>query len=107
MAKHVIKKTLKAIYQYKIVLLFFVVWAHVSVLNLFYVNYSGPVFLWKENSQLQTIQVHFFIALLTTGFFLMVSKLGQCNNTQQVKTSVKIWLSCTVLLIAAIAFVLI
>jgi hypothetical protein len=107
MVNKVIRKTLKALYQYKIVLMFIVLWAHVSLLNLFFVNYSGPVFLWKENSELLTIQVHFAIALLTTGFYLLVSKLRQANQTKQVKIADRIWLSCSVLLIASIVFVLI
>jgi hypothetical protein len=81
MANNVITKMLKAIYQYKMTLLFFILWAHVSLLNLLYVNYRGPVFLWQENSELLTIQTHFLIALITTLFFLAVTKLRKiCGN---------------------------
>tara|TARA_R110000737_G_scaffold326879_1_gene340829 strand:- start:1438 stop:1761 length:324 start_codon:yes stop_codon:yes gene_type:complete len=107
MTANVISKILTAIYQYKITLLFFVLWAHVSLLNLFYVNYSGPVFLWQENSQFQTIQVHFLIALITTLFFLAVTKLRLMNRNKTVKIADTIWLTCSVLLIASIAFLLI
>lgn len=75
MANNVITKTLKTIYQYKIFLLFLALWGHVSLLNLFYVAYRGPVFLWHENSQPLTILVHMLIALLTTSFYLLVTKL--------------------------------
>ncbi|MGB1262051.1 MAG: hypothetical protein ACPG52_03980 [Cognaticolwellia sp.] len=77
MTNNVIFKTLKKLYQYKIALLFVALWAHVSLLNLFYVAYSGPVFLWQKNSELQTIVVHFSIALATTGFYLLVRKARQ------------------------------
>ncbi|AWB56442.1 hypothetical protein DBO93_01900 [Colwellia sp. Arc7-D] len=107
MAKNVITKTLKAIYQYKMVLLFFILWAHVSLLNLFFVNYSGPVFLWEQNSQLLTIQTHFFIALITTVFFLLVTKLRMINRHKKVKISDKIWLLCSILLLASITFLII
>ncbi|MEH6597351.1 MAG: hypothetical protein V7736_17605 [Colwellia polaris] len=107
MAKNIITKTLKAIYQYKMALLFVVLWAHVSLLNLFFVNYSGPVFLWEQNAQLITIQTHFLIALITTLFFLMVSKCREFNRNKKVKISDKIWLLCSILLIASITFVLI
>jgi hypothetical protein len=80
MANNVMTKMLKAIYQYKITLLFFILWAHVSLLNLFYVNYSGPIFLWQENSALRTIQTHFLIALITTVFFVAITKLSS-NKT--------------------------
>lgn len=106
MAKYVITKTLKAIYQYKIVLMFFVLWAHVSLLNLFFVNYSGPVFLWQENSQPLTIKVHFSIALLTTIFFLCVTKIREINSKKSVKITDKIWLACSIMLVASILFLL-
>ncbi|ASP48105.1 hypothetical protein B5D82_10240 [Cognaticolwellia beringensis] len=107
MANNVITKLLKTIYQYKMILLFFVLWAHVSLLNLFFVNYSGPVFLWEQNSQFLTIQTHFLIALITTFFFLAVTKLRLMNRKKSVKITDKIWLTCSVLLLASIAFLLI
>ena len=107
MANNVVIKTLKSIYQYKIALLFLALWAHVSLLNLFYVSYSGPVFLWQENSQLLTIQVHIFIALLTTGFYLAVNKLRQVNKTKTEKITDKVWLVCSLFLVFSIGFLLI
>jgi len=80
MANNVITKKLKALYQYKMTLLFLLLWLHVSLLNLFYVNYRGPVFLWEENSQLLTIQVHCLIALTSTGFFLAITKLRKLSG---------------------------
>lgn len=70
-----IKAIIKKIYQYKITLLFFVLWAHVSMLNLFYVDYTGPVFLWEKNTQLLTILIHMAIAGLTTGVYLAICKI--------------------------------
>ena len=106
MANNVITKTLKAIYQFKVTLLFFVLWVHVSLLNLFFVNYSGPVFLWQENSELLTIQVHMLIALATTGFYLAVSKLRQANKAKKVKVADKVWLLCSLALVLSIGFLL-
>lgn len=102
-----IVKTLKALYQYKMTLLFLVLWAHVSLLNLFFVNYSGPVFLWQENSEPKTIQVHLLIAFVTTLFFLAVTKLRAINRDETVKIRDKIWLVCSALLLAGIVFLLI
>ncbi len=107
MANNVITRTLKALYQYKITLIFFVLWAHVSLLNLFFVNYSGPVFLWQENSELLTIQVHFLIALSTTIFYLMVSKIRQLKRNKKLIIADKTWLLCSVILILSIGFLLI
>jgi hypothetical protein len=84
MTNGVIARILKKLYQYKMTLLCLVLWLHVSLLNLFFVNYSGPVFLWKENSQLHTIEVHFLIALVSTLFFIAITKI---RNTITKKAS--------------------
>ncbi|WP_085300627.1 hypothetical protein [Cognaticolwellia mytili] len=107
MANNVIIKTLKVIYQYKMALLFLALWAHVSLLNLFYVNYKGPVFLWQENSEPLTIQVHFLIALLATGFYLAISKLRQIDSDKKVRITDKFWLVCSLVLVLSIGFLLI
>lgn len=106
MANNVMTKTLKAIYQYKILLMFFVLWLHVSLLNLFFVNYSGPVFLWQENSELLTIQVHFFIALLTTIFYLTVTKIRQLKGEKKLAVTDKTWLFCSLVLMLSIGLLL-
>lgn len=104
MANNVITKTLKKLYRYKIALLFIALWAHVSLLNLFFVSYTGPVFLWQENSEPLTIQVHFLIALFTTLFYLSVSKIRQVNAIKTVKVTDKFWLVCSVVLLLSIGF---
>lgn len=70
-----LKQIVKAVYQYKMTLLFVILWAHVSILNLFYVNYSGPVFLWQENSEPLTVQIHVLIALVSVLFYQLCNKL--------------------------------
>lgn len=64
-------KSRKALY------LFLIVWLHISILDLFFVNYSGPVFLWQENSEPLTLLVHFLIAAFTTLSFLLAEKMHQ------------------------------
>lgn len=56
-------------------LLFVVIWLHISALDLFYVTYHGPVFMWQENARLETIVVHFLIALTTVAFYWLISRL--------------------------------
>jgi hypothetical protein len=107
MASNVITKTLKKLYQYKVALLFLALWGHVSVLNLFFVTYNGPVFLWQENSEPLTIQVHLLIALLSTGFYLTVSKIRQLNMAKTAKITDKIWLACSLILVLSIGFLLV
>jgi hypothetical protein len=77
------------------------------LLNLFYVNYKGPVFLWQENSEPLTISVHLLIALLGAGFYLAVSKLRQIDTTKKVRISDKFWLACSLVLVFFIVFLLV
>ncbi|MCW8834504.1 MAG: hypothetical protein OQK03_14405 [Colwellia sp.] len=61
--------------RHRLKLIFMLVWLHVSLLDLFYLTYNGPVFLWHENGQLLTIIVHFSIATLTVGFYWLMHKI--------------------------------
>lgn len=69
---HLFSSTFLARHQFKLV--FLIIWLHVSVLDLFFITYKGPVFLWHENSQLLTLMVHFLIALSTAILFKVVAK---------------------------------
>jgi len=77
---HLFSTTFLARHQFK--LLFVVIWLHVSVLDLFYITYNGPVFLWQDNSQLLTLAVHFLIALATTVLCKIIAK-GRVNKSQE------------------------
>lgn len=59
----------------KTVYLFFVLWIHISLLNLFFVNRHGAVFLWQENSELNTLITHLIIAFSTVLFYILVTKI--------------------------------
>jgi hypothetical protein len=59
----------------KVTQLFFVLWLHISLLNLFFVNKRGFVFLWQENSELNTLLTHFFTALIATLIYLATVKI--------------------------------
>jgi len=61
--------------RHRLKLLFVCVWLHISLLDLFYVTYRGPVFLWQENTELLTIVVHIAIALITVAFYWLITTL--------------------------------
>lgn len=63
-------------------LLFFILWLHISALDLVFINYSGFVLLWDQNIHWLTLATHLFIALMTTAFFYLVSIISR--NTQEV-----------------------
>jgi hypothetical protein len=69
---YLFSNTFLARHQFKLV--FLIIWLHISVLDLFFITYKGPVFLWQENMQLLTLVVHFLIALLTAILFKVIAK---------------------------------
>ena len=81
-------------------MLFAIIWLHVSVLNLFYVNHQGPVFLWEENMGPRTLAVHFIIALITTATFLIGQKVHQHYRAggYSIRESILIFASCCMVL---------
>jgi len=65
----------KTLLKNKATQLFFVLWLHISLLNLFFINHRGFVFLWQENGELNTLMTHFITALLATLFYIAVTKI--------------------------------
>jgi len=55
--------------------LFLVLWLHISLLNLFFVNRNGFVFLWQESIEINTLFTHLFSALSATLFYFTISKV--------------------------------
>ncbi len=65
----------KFIIRHQAKLLFIVVWAHVTILDLCYVTYSGPIFFWQENLQPYTLFIHLTVATLTLAFYFLLMNL--------------------------------
>ena len=59
--------------RHRLKLLFAIIWLHVSALDLFFVTYRGPVFLWEENAQPITLLVHFLIAIATVSLYWLLN----------------------------------
>ncbi|MBA6346825.1 MULTISPECIES: hypothetical protein [unclassified Colwellia] len=66
---------LKAWLTNKATQLFFVLWLHISLLNLFFVNKRGVVFLWQQNSELNTLLTHFITALIAAIIYIAITKI--------------------------------
>ncbi|MBA6337898.1 hypothetical protein H4J57_11885 [Colwellia sp. BRX8-7] len=66
---------LKAWLTNKATQLFFVLWLHISLLNLFFVNKRGIVFLWQQNSEINTLLIHFITALIAALIYIAVTKI--------------------------------
>jgi hypothetical protein len=61
-------------------ILFLVIWLHITLLDLFYINHNGFVFLWQENREFKTLFTHLLIATLTVIFYLLVNKWYLCGK---------------------------
>ncbi|XQW84703.1 hypothetical protein ACOYR1_16430 [Thalassotalea piscium] len=64
--------------------IFLLLWLHVTVLDLFYVTTSKIVFLWHENFAPLTLLVHFSTAVAATLFYICVTyfrRVYAVNNT--------------------------
>jgi hypothetical protein len=77
-----------ALHQAKLLLV--VVWLHITILDSFYVSYSGPVFFWRESLQLHTLFIHMSIALLTLGlYFLLINLVKHFGSNKLIMTTVQ------------------
>ena len=57
------------------ILLVFVIWLPIYLLDSIYVFNRGAFFLFKENTQLNTLLTHSVIALFTLFFFFFITHL--------------------------------
>jgi hypothetical protein len=67
---------IKFITRHQAKLLFIVVWAHVTILDLFYVSYAGPVFLWDKSIQMHTLFIHLVVAFSTLAFYFLLMEIN-------------------------------
>lgn len=93
-------------YRKKTTLLLLVVWLHITLLDLFFVLYTGPVFLWEENLRWSTQLVHLLIAVLTWAFYLFITKLRRDYRLGQFKIGENIWIACSLFMLCSIGFLL-
>ena len=86
---------------FKYAFVFIILFAHITLLDLFFITLNGPVFLIKENLRIETITVHFVIALaaIIVCFLLALlrgaykkGKLQLRNNLLMVSSSLLVFL---------------
>jgi hypothetical protein len=97
----------KGLERNKTVYLFCVLWIHISLLNLFFVNRNGAVFLWQENSELNTLVAHFVIALCAVLFYIMLGRVHTffTNKKFGFGTNLFIWVSLVMMALISILLV--
>jgi hypothetical protein len=91
----------------KTLALFIVILVHISVLDLFFVTYSGVVFLWEENSRLLTIVTHLSITLMVTLLYLVIPIFRIKYQQGMSKNGEKVWWLSSLLMLVIIAIVLV
>jgi len=87
-------------------ILFLVIWLHVTLLDLSYVNHNGAVFLWDESLRPTTLLVHFSIATVTLMFYLLVIKLRKDFKSRKYEVGQNIWLYCSMVMLLTIGYLL-
>ncbi|MFT5757990.1 MAG: hypothetical protein ACI9LM_002727 [Alteromonadaceae bacterium] len=91
----------------KTLLLFIIIFVHVSILDLFFVTLNGAVFLWEENSQLLTIATHLTIAVMVTLLYVAISMFRIKYQQGISQNWDKVWWLSSLLMFAIIAIILI
>ena len=91
----------------KSIILLLIIWIHVSLLDLFYVSHSGPVFLWEKNSQTMVFIVHALIAFLTLFTYLIVSKMRMEYKSGRFVIQESVWMISSVCLVVLIGIMMI
>jgi len=98
---------LMAWYKSKIFYLFIVLLVHVSLLDLFFVTHSGPVFLLDKNSEFKTILTHLLTVAVSVFFYILLNKYRAHVQEVSFRVSDITWVVWSVILILSIGFILI
>ncbi len=86
--------------------LFFVLWFHISLLNLFFVNKRGAVFLWQENSELNTLLTHFIAALTAVMFYIAITRIRHYFLQQKVRFGNKLFVMGSIVMLVMIGLLI-
>lgn len=97
---------LKAWLTNKATQLFFVLWLHISLLNLFFVNKRGVVFLWQQNSELNTLLTHFITALIAALIYIGITKIRIALADKKLTIGNNVFMVGSVVMVLLIGFFL-
>ncbi|WP_147301911.1 hypothetical protein [Thalassotalea euphylliae] len=86
---------------------FLVIFAHISVLNLFYVNEHGITFFWQQAVELRTIATHVITAALSLLIYALVEQCLACYRKGQMAIREPVLILCSISMILSIGFLLI
>lgn len=91
----------------KVAIVFVVIFAHNTLLDLFLVNGQGePIFLWEKNLTWTVVLTHLFIASLVTIIYALSMKSRYRVSPYSLRVSDRVWGMCSLFLFLTIIFVL-
>ncbi len=93
-------------YKQKAFFVFLVIFMHVTLLDLFFVNYNGPVFLWQESLHWLTIATHILIAGLSAIIFQLLLILRRDYQYGKFVLSEKVLIGCSLCVLLSIGFLI-
>lgn len=90
----------------KYLLVFLIIFTHISLLDLFFVTLKGPVFLIEENLRSSTFFTHFFIAFSSLIVCWLTVQFRQAYKSGKLKLHDNVLMLCSLCLAASIYLVL-
>ncbi|MGJ8691563.1 MAG: hypothetical protein ACSHW0_03710 [Thalassotalea sp.] len=90
----------------KYALVSLILFLHISVLDLFFVTLSGPVFLVDENLRSVTIFTHLTIALTSVLVCFLVQRLRTVYKSGKLKMRNNVLMLCSMMLALSIYLIL-
>lgn len=90
----------------KYLLVFLIIFSHITLLDLFFVTLNGPFFLIEENLRSSTILTHLFIALSSLVICYLTVQLRKAYKSGKLKLRDNVLILCSLCLAASIYFVL-
>lgn len=93
-------------YKQKALLVFLVIFVHNTVLDLFFVSYNGPVFLWQENLHWLTIVVHLAIAATIAFAYHFLVTLRKDYQYGKFVLSERVLIGCSFCVLLSIGFLI-
>lgn len=85
---------------------FVVIFVHITVLNLFYVNENGITFFWQQAIQLNTIVTHLLAAGVSLLVYACAEQLVACHRKGQMAIREPVLILCSISMVLSIGFLL-
>lgn len=93
-------------FKQKSFLVFIVIFIHATLLDLFFVTYNGPVFLWEENLHWLTIVTHLAMALVMAVLYELSVIFRRDFESGNFVLRERVMIGCSICIFISIVFLL-